>query len=314
MGHFLVTGGCGFVGSALSLALVENGHDVRILDDLSVGRAEDAPDTAELLVGDVADPDTVSRAMAGMDGCFHLAAIASVARCTREWLTGSRVNLSGTLAVFEAAYHAGRGTPLPVVYASSAAVYGEAGSQPVSEDAPLAPTSPYGADKAACEMHARAAAQIRQAPFVGVRSFNVYGSHQQLLPDAGVIVHFAEAMAAGRTIDIHGDGTQSRDFVHVDDVVRAFMIAMDDIDRAPAVFNVCTGVATTLNELVAGLERAFDTTAKIRRVGAREGDIHVSLGDPRLAGHTLGFEAKIDLDTGLRQLAAAMRTRTVKAA
>ncbi len=141
MATWLVTGGCGFIGSHLADALVARGDRVRILDDLSTGSRANAPAAAEIVVGDVADADLVAAAMAGVDGCFHLAAIASVQRSTEQWLATHRANLGGSIAVFEAARRCRSGGPAPVVYASSAAVYGDNPNVPLGEDAAARPLS-----------------------------------------------------------------------------------------------------------------------------------------------------------------------------
>jgi UDP-glucose 4-epimerase len=161
-----VTGGCGFIGSHVVDRLVARGDEVRELDDLSTGRPEQIPAGVELLVGDVADAETVRRAMDGVAGCIHLAAIASVARSNEDWLGTHRANLVGAITVFDAAAQACRP---PVVYASSAAVYGDSATMPLSEDAMTAPLSAYGADKLGCELHARVAGLVHQVPTAGLR-------------------------------------------------------------------------------------------------------------------------------------------------
>ena len=177
MKRWLVTGGCGFIGSHLVDALLARGDTVRILDDLSTGKRHDVLAGAELRVGDVADRDEVARALTGVDGCFHLAAVASVERCTQDWLGSHRTNLTGTVTVFDAARSAGP-SPLPVVYASSAAVYGDNPHVPLSETATTRPLSAYGADKLACEFHAQVAWGVHRVPNLGLRFFNVYGPRQ----------------------------------------------------------------------------------------------------------------------------------------
>jgi UDP-glucose 4-epimerase len=166
---YLVTGGCGFIGSHLVDALMAAGHSVRILDDLSTGRRENVPAVTDIVVGDVSDADTVAGAMAGMDGCFHLAAIASVQRSNEEWALTHRVNLTGTVNVFDAARQAKDGGPVPVVYASSAAVYGDNPAVPLAEDAEKRPLTAYGADKLGCEQHARVAGQVHDVSTTGFR-------------------------------------------------------------------------------------------------------------------------------------------------
>ncbi|MGH7152360.1 MAG: NAD-dependent epimerase/dehydratase family protein, partial [Acetobacteraceae bacterium] len=184
MATWLVTGGAGFIGSHLCDALLRRGDAVRVLDDLSTGKRENLPAGAELMIGDIADPAAVERALAGVDGCFHLAAIASVARGIDDWLGTHCTNLTGTITVFDAV----RRHPVPVIYASSAAVYGDCPAQPLTERAPTAPLSAYGADKLGCELHARVARQVHGITTVGLRFFNVYGPRQDPdSPYSGVI-------------------------------------------------------------------------------------------------------------------------------
>jgi UDP-glucose 4-epimerase len=198
MRRYLVTGGCGFIGSHLVDRLVARGAAVRVLDDLSTGTTAFLPERVELLEGSCADRQLVREATRDIDGCFHLAAVASVPRCNQAWLDSHHVNLSATVTLFELA-SAGDGQ-FPVVYASSAAVYGDRQEVPLAEHLPIRPCSPYGADKAACELHARAGASVRGLAAVGLRFFNVYGPRQNPdSPYSGVISAFAGRMAtAGR--------------------------------------------------------------------------------------------------------------------
>ena len=171
MSTWLVTGGAGFIGSHLCEALVARGDTVRVLDDLSTGRRDNLPPDVELLEGDVADLALVTRALDGADGCFHLAAIASVEKGVTDWLGTHRANLTGTITVFDAIRRLGR--RMPVVYASSAAVYGDVAAMPITETTPCRPLSAYGADKLGCELHARVASHVHGSPTVGLRFFNV---------------------------------------------------------------------------------------------------------------------------------------------
>ena len=170
MPRYLVTGGAGFIGSHLVDTLVANGHYVRVLDDLSTGKKGNLPADVELVVADVTDPEAVRCGLADMDGCFHLAAIASVERGQREWLRSHSVNLSGTVSIFDRARRVGAlsGRPIPVVYASSAAVYGDPRHIPISEDAPTCPISAYGVDKLGCDLHAAVACRIYNMSAVGL--------------------------------------------------------------------------------------------------------------------------------------------------
>jgi UDP-glucose 4-epimerase len=300
MATYLVTGGCGFIGSHLADALVAAGHTVRILDDLSTGRRENAPRAAEIVVGDVADADTVRRAMAGVAGCFHLAAIASVARSNEDWAGTHRVNLTGAINVFDAAA-ARPGGPVPVVYVSSAAVYGDNPAVPLAEDARTRPLTAYGADKLGCELHARVAQAVHGVPVVGFRFFNIYGPRQDpRSPYSGVISIFADRILAGRAVEIHGDGEQTRDFVYVADAVRFLMRGMEGPFDGARVFNVCTGRATSVNALARIIAAAAGRRVELRPAPARTGDIRASIGDPRAAESALGITARVAIEDGLR--------------
>src|SRR6185437_16521969 len=191
MALYLVTGGAGFIGSHLTDALLKRGDQVRVLDNLSTGKWENLDSKATLIVGDIADAGTVARAMDGVDGCFHLAAVASVELGNRDWLGTHRANLTGAITIFDAARRARPDRTVPVVYASSAAVYGDNPNLPLAETAQTRPMSAYGADKLGCELHGRVAAHVHGVRTVGCRFFNVYGPRQDPgSPYSGVISIF----------------------------------------------------------------------------------------------------------------------------
>src|SRR3954453_23905851 len=207
MSTWLVTGGAGFIRSHLCDGLVGPGGTVRVLGDLSPGRHHNLPAAATLVEGDVADPAVVAQAMERVDGCFHLAAIASVEKGVTDWLGTHRTNLTGTIPLFDAIRR--QGSRIPVIYASSAAVYGDAAAVPTAESEPCVPLSAYGADKYACELHARVASHVHGIPTVGLRFFNVYGPRQDpRSPYSGVISIFCERIAGGQPVAIFGDGQQ----------------------------------------------------------------------------------------------------------
>ncbi|MGC8476483.1 MAG: NAD-dependent epimerase/dehydratase family protein [Acetobacteraceae bacterium] len=296
MSRYLVTGGAGFIGSHLVAALLAEGHRVRVLDDLSTGRRDNLPAAAELILGDVADPAATAAAMAGMDGCFHLAAIASVARAAEDWPGTHRVNLGGTVAVLDAA----RARRVPVVYASSAAVYGDCAELPLTEAAIPSPLSAYGADKLGSELHAAVASGVFGVPTVGLRFFNVFGPRQDpASPYSGVISVFAGRLRAGMPLPLHGDGGQTRDFVFVADVVAALRAAMARPAGGAAVFNICTGTPTRIRDLAATLAAIAGVTLRLTEGPPRPGDIRHSLGSPAAARAALGLGPPTPLAQGL---------------
>lgn len=300
----LVTGGAGFIGSHLVDSLLSDDRRVRVLDDLSTGVLAHLDPRAELVRGDVADPAVVAGAIADVGLIFHLAAIASVARGNEDWVGTHRVNQSGTIAVLAAARGAGG---LPVVYASSAAVYGDTGGVAAAEDREPNPATAYGADKLGSELHARVGSRLHGVPTLGLRFFNVYGPRQDpASPYSGVISIFARRLAQEAPILLHGDGGQTRDFVHVADVVAHLRAAMDRLSRTGAaggtVLNVCTGRDTSIRDVALLLARRRGTVPRFDPVAARPGDIRHSRGQPDRAIAELGVRAGIRLEDGLATL------------
>jgi UDP-glucose 4-epimerase len=297
MAKYLVTGGCGFIGSHLVERLISTGHDVLVLDDMSTGKSENLADGARFVLGDVADPRVVLAAMAGVSGCFHLAAVASVQRGNEDWLGTHRTNLTGTIAVLDAARQYGR---IPVVYASSAAVYGDNADQPLRESSRPHPLSAYGADKLGCELHARIGTLVHGIPTIGFRFFNVYGPRQDPhSPYSGVISIFIDRLLRDVPLIVFGDGLQTRDFIYVGDVVDHLIAAMQSPTHAARVFNACTGRATTLLHLIDILGDLIQVTPKISYRSPQPSDIRHSLGAPELCVHELGVRARTVLQQGL---------------
>jgi len=298
MSRYLVTGGAGFIGSHLCDALIARGDTVRVLDDLSTGRRENLPDGVELVVGDIADPGTALAATEGVDGCFHLAAIASVERGVNDWLGTHRANLTGTITIFDAIRR--HGARVPVVYASSAAVYGDCRTIPIPETAACRPLSAYGADKYGCELHAVTASHVHGVPTVGLRFFNVYGPRQDpKSPYSGVISIFCERIEKDEPVAIYGDGAQTRDFVHVSDVVQALLAGILSRPDEASVFNVCTGEATSVLELARVIGELAGKHPNVRHMPARAGEIRRSLGDPTAMRRALGVGETVRLRDGL---------------
>lgn len=309
MARFLVTGGAGFIGSHLVDDLLRAGHDVRVLDNLSTGSLQNLPPDTEFRLADVRDADAVRAALAGVDGCFHLAAVASVQAANSDWLGTHQTNLSGAIAVFEGALRARHG-PLPVVYASSAAVYGEAQRHPLTERAPTRPITAYGADKLGCELHAAAAARTHGVGSVGLRFFNVYGPRQDpRSPYSGVISIFAERLLRGGDVTIFGDGGQTRDFVYVGDVCKALRAAMTGHQPGRSlVFNVCTGRETRVLDLADTIARLTASSSALAFAPPRAGDIRRSVGDPGRLARILGVTPATPIDAGLVQTLSWMAT------
>ncbi|AHG02299.1 UDP-glucose 4-epimerase (plasmid) [Halostagnicola larsenii XH-48] len=292
----LVTGGAGFVGSHLVDALAAD-NDVRVLDDFSSGHRANLPDDVTVIEGDIRDPIALQQAARGVDLIFHEAALVSVTQSVDEPWTSNQTNLDATLLVLEQA----RQEDARVVLASSAAIYGHPAELPVSERTPPDPTSPYGIQKLAIDQYARLYDELYGLPTVVLRYFNVYGPRQQG-PYSGVISTFLEQARSGAPLTIDGDGEQTRDFVHVNDVVRANLLAATT-DRTGTAFNIGTGRSTTILELAKLVRGVTDSDSSIVHEPPRSGDVRHSRADISNARQHLEFEPRISLEAGIRSLA-----------
>jgi UDP-glucose 4-epimerase len=305
----LVTGGAGFIGSSLADAFLREGHQVRVLDDLSTGFADNVPACAELLEGEVSDPEIVAKAVDGVEAVFHLAAHRAVARSVQDPLATDTANTHGTLLVLKSALDAG---VRRVVYASSSSVYGRNPPMPTPETAPPRPLSPYGVTKLAGEHYCRVFAELYGLETVVFRYFNVFGPRQR--PDsayAAVIPLFIEALRAGESPTVHGDGSQSRAFTYIDDVVAANLAALAAPATACAgqMYNIAGSASHSLLDLLAVLGRILCVDPKPTFVAARAGDIRDSRADNSLARATLGFQPEVGFEDGLRRAVAWFESR-----
>lgn len=305
MKRAFVTGGAGFIGSHLVHRLCRDGWRVVVLDDLSSGSPERLPETCVLVNGSVLDQPLIEQLLLDADACFHLAAIASVDECTIKYKDSHEVNLHGLINIFDVLK---RNTmDVPVIYASSAAVYASKQAGLIGETDVTRPVSAYGADKLSCEIHANAAHHSFGIKSVGLRFFNVYGPWQDpRSPYAGVISRFLDLCRNGLPLTIHGSGKQTRDFVFVSDVVDAIILALEYPVNDAAVFNVCTGKSCTVNALARYVQQVVGTQVSTIEVPARVADARCSTGDPRLAANSLGFRAKVPLSQGLAELAQSV--------
>ena len=299
----LVTGGAGFIGSNLVLALVGAGHEVVTVDDLSTGKPENVHPGSDFRHMDVLDPAFAELATdCRPEGIVHLAAQASVAVSVRDPEFDRRVNVEGTRAVARAA---AASRARRVVFASTAALYGEPSVIPVPEDAPKAPESPYGASKLQAERLLADELVPSGVDVCSLRFANVYGPRQDAAGEGGVVAVFATELAAGRAPAIHGTGEQTRDFVFVHDVVECIEAVLDREEALAgegqdrAAFNVSTGVETSVADLARRLASITGFTGRFKSAPAREGDLERSALDPGKAAEVLGWRARTDLSDGL---------------
>lgn len=307
MAKYLITGGCGFIGSHLAEALVAEGHAVRVFDNLASGHLENLKsfaDRVEFVRGDIREPAALQAAMGGIEYVFHEAALVSVAISVQEPAENEAINIRGTLNVLLAARAAG---VKRLVFASSSAIYGNNPELPKREEMVPEPESPYALGKLAGEHYLRLFSKLYGLQTVVLRYFNVFGPRQDARSMySGVISKFAADLRAGRTPTIYGDGGQTRDFVFVKDVVQANLLAMrSDKTGGGEAFNVATNAKYTLLELLATLQRLSGCSGQPHFEPVRSGDIRHSYADIAKAQRVLGYQPKFSLEAGLRELLAA---------
>jgi nucleoside-diphosphate-sugar epimerase len=311
MASYLVTGGAGFIGSNIVSALVKRGDCVRVLDNFSTGRRENLADDLaeiELIEGDLRDLAVVRRAVQGVDYVLHQGALPSVPRSVTDPLTTHEVNATGTLNVLLAARDA---NAKKVVYASSSSVYGNNPSLPKQEDMSPDPLSPYAVAKLAGEGYCKAFYRVYDLETVIFRYFNVFGPRQDPTSEyAAVIPKFTKAILRNESPTIHGDGTQSRDFTYVDNVVAANLKAVAQPGLGGWLFNIACSRAFTLLELVDSLNQILGKDIKpIFREG-RVGDVKHSLASIASAKDAFGYEPTISFSEGLGLTVECLRRST----
>jgi dTDP-glucose 4,6-dehydratase len=304
MSKVLVTGGAGFIGSNLVRRLLQEKHSVVVLDNLSSGKTENLQginnrSDFQFIQGDVRDSKAVKHALDDVNIVVHLAALIDVSASIADPTLTHEVNVTGTLNVLK---EAARQNVNKMVFASSTAVYGDAKTLPVREESPCQPISPYAASKAAAEAYCSAYSSCYGLDTVRLRFFNVYGPKNENSVYSGVITKFLRKAQQNRALTIEGDGEQTRDFIYVDDIIRALTAALERQGTRGDVFNVCTGKPISINKLVSTLAAVTGKKLRTTHVRARVGDIRASYGDPSRAAIKLGFQARVDLAEGLMHL------------
>lgn len=297
--NFLVTGGAGFLGVTLANRLAGDGHQVRVIDDLSAGDPRRLDPAVFFTRGDVADIPKLWTLLHGVDCVYHLAARVSVAESILYPRDYNHVNVGGTVSVMEAMRDAG---VKRVVFASSGALYGEQAHQPVAEDQRPNPDSPYGVSKLAAETYVRTIGVLWGIETVALRIFNAYGPGQPIRPaHPPVVPQFLKQALTGGSLVILGDGEQTRDFVYVDDVVDALLAAATAADVDQRVINIGSGEEVSVNALVAAVERVVGKSVSVIHNTDQGGGVSRLCADIKLAQRLLGFQPVTGLEEGLHK-------------
>jgi len=301
----LVTGGAGFIGSHVADSFVDSDFEVVVIDNLSSGRLENIKHNMDkkdfrLAKVDIRDYDSVKKLVKDVDAVFHEAAVVSVTRSVENPFLTNDVNVTGTLNLLKASVDSG---VKRFVYASSSSVYGETKTLPKHEGLAPQPISPYAVSKMAAERYCLVFHEVYGLETVCLRYFNVYGPRQKYGPYSGVISIFINRLLNDEPPIIFGDGEQTRDFTHVQNVVQASKLALNKSGAVGEVFNIAAGVATTVNELASMLLEIMDKTyLKPVYTSPRPGDIRHSYADVTKAKKVLGYHPTFSLKEGLSQL------------
>ena len=299
---FFVTGGAGFIGKYLTAKLFDDGHDVTIFDNFSSSSKNDITNLLEngvsLVTGDILNYDLLLKSMSNYDFVIHLAAQTSVSRSITDPKTTTDIIVDGTVNVLKSCV---KTNVKNLIFSSSAAVYGNSPDAPISENSQLSPVSSYGASKLVAEYNLLAFSKLFGLNCISLRLFNVYGNGQS--SEAGVIRKFLKNISKDAPIEIFGDGVQSRDFVHVSDVIQAFYCAIRNIEtKHGEVYNIGSGSATSINDLASLLISSKGKDLQLIHKPALEGEIKDSKADISLAENDIGYSPQVSLSNGLTSL------------
>ncbi|NLX23013.1 MAG: SDR family oxidoreductase [Phycisphaerae bacterium] len=302
MTKYLVTGGAGFIGSHIVERLVRDGHSVRVLDNFYSGKRQNLAPFAseiEIIEGDIRRPEDCKHACQGVEIVYHEAAVPSVPKSVEDPLTSHEANITGTFNVLMAARDTGCRR---VIFAASSSAYGDLPDLPKRETACPAPLSPYAVAKLAGEAYLRAFRTCYGLETLALRYFNVFGPRQDPASQyAAAIPAFVSAILKGEPPTIFGDGEQTRDFTHIDNVVHANMLAAQTPNANGQVMNIACGERVSVNQIIGLINQLLGKNVAPKYVDARPGDVKHSLADISLAREVLGYEPLLMFEEGLRR-------------
>jgi len=306
----LVTGGAGFIGSHLCEALLKQNYKVRVLDDLSVGKRENVPPDCEFVQGNILDRTVIDSAVQGVTHICHEAARVTIRGSIEKFYEDAETNLMGTLHLLKTA---AKNKVQRFIYASSMAVYADSKQPvPVDETYSQAPASPYGIAKLAAEQYVLMLGQELGLQPAVLRYFNTFGIRQTYTPYVGVITIFITQLLKKNGITIFGDGEQRRDFVHVSDIVKANLLALENESAVNKIFNVGTGRGTSVNELAAILISKIYPEAKIQHELARAEELRYSIADISKARNLLGYVPETNLSAQISEVIQYLTAKNIQ--
>ena len=299
--NILITGGAGFIGSHIIDQLINKNHNITVLDNLSTGNINNIihhieKDKITFIKGDIRNTKHLQKATKNIETIIHLAALISVEESKQKPTLYHQVNLTATLKLLKTAI---QNKIKHIIFASSAAVYGNPIKLPIKENHPLNPLSPYATTKIAAEYYIKTYQNLYNIKATILRIFNAYGPRQKYNPYAGVITIFINNALNNKPLTIYGDGNQTRDFIYVKDVAKAFQIALES--KTQGTYNIATGKPTTINKLAQIIKQLINPNIKIIYEKPRPGDIYHSYADISKAEKELGFKAKTTLKKGLKE-------------
>jgi UDP-glucose 4-epimerase len=303
--RILVTGGAGFIGSHISRVLLQQEHQVTVLDNLARGRRELVPENASFVQTDLADQDATERALRGHDAVIHLAGFLEVAVSVQRPVEFTENNVTNTVKLLEAMR---RAEVNKIVFSSSATVYGRPQRLPLREDDPLgAQTNPYGATKVACETFIRVYHELYDFDCVLLRYFNPYGPNELCEPETHAVPNIVRAALEKRPVPLYWKGEQTRDYIYVEDLARAHIAPLEA--EGFEVYNVGTEVGTKVIDIVLTVSRILGREVEVEDLGERPGDVPASYASSEKLRKELGWEPQVDMEEGLRRTIDHYRQR-----
>ncbi len=294
--NILVTGGAGFIGSYVVKLLVKGGHDVTVLDNLSLGKKESVDKAAKLVVGDISDPQKSKEALVGIDAVIHMAGLIVVPDSVKDPIKYGTVNVLGTIKFLETMRQVG---VKKIIFSSSACVYGTPKNLPIKEDEPIHPDNPYGASKAAIESYLQTYNAVYGFDSIILRYFNPYGPGEFHEPETHAIPNFIKSALSKKPIPLYWKGKQTRDFIYIEDLARAHIDVLGLTGYQ--VFNIGTEYGVKVLEVVNKIFQILGYTVPLTDLGKREGDVDANYASSKKINKTVGWQAKVSLEEGLRK-------------